>query len=174
MSNPDAKPVAAWKAYQWPALVVALLAGHMFVIVGALAVAAAMIPAAVTAPAGYEEALAWDKQQAAHRASDALGWKLDFTPTERLEVNGDRHVQLILRDRDGLPVGDATIALTLYHHAHPQERIERRVEPQAVLGVYEVVLPLRNEGLWRLSAVAERDEERLLFDEDLWIGGASK
>jgi len=172
MPSPESQPIPAWKHYQWPVIVVALLSGHAFIIVGALAVAAALIPAAVTAPSGYADALGWDAQQAAKRASDALGWTLDFTPTDQTELNGDRRVQILLRDAQGLPVENVVITLTMYHHAKPQDRIEQRIEPQSVLGVYEAVLPIRREGLWRLSAVAQRGDDRLLVDEDLWIGSA--
>jgi hypothetical protein len=169
MPIPEAQPIPLWKQYQWPVIVVALLSGHAFVIVGALVLAAAMIPAAVTAPSGYEDALGWDAQQAAKRASDALGWTLDFTPTDFAELNGDRRVQMLLRDAEGLPVKNAIVSLTMYHHAKPQHRIDQQIQPQAVLGVYETVLPLRREGLWRLSAVAQRGEEQLIIDRDLWI-----
>ncbi len=174
MPSPEPQPMPIWRQYLWPAIVVAMLSAHAFVIVGALAVAAALIPAAVTAPAGYEAALGWDAQQAARRASDALGWTLVTTPANSLEVNGDRRVQLLLRDRQGLPVDNATITLVIYHHAKPNERIERRLEPQSVRGVYETVLPMRSEGFWRLHAVAQQGEERLLVDEDLWLGGPSR
>ena len=171
MPSPETKPIAAWRHYQWPVVVVALLSGHAFIIVGALTVAAAMIPAAVTAPSGYEDALGWDAQQAAKRASDALGWTLDLTPTDFVELNGDRRVQLLLRDTEGLPVKDAIVSLTMYHHAKPQDRIDQQIEPQAVLGVYETVLPIRREGLWHLSAVAQRGDDQLIVDRDIWIGG---
>lgn len=170
MPSLEVQPIPLWKQYQWPVIVVALLSGHAFIIVGALAVAAAMIPAAVTAPSGYEDALGWDAQQAAKRASDALGWTLDFTPTDFAELNGDRRVQILLRDAEGLPVKNAVVSLTMYHHARPQDTIEQRIEPQAVLGVYETVLPIRREGLWRLSAVAQRGNDQLIVDRDLWIG----
>lgn len=174
MPAADPQSIPAWKRLQWPALVVALLGGHVFLVAGALVLAAAMIPAAVTAPAGYEEALGWDAQQEARRASAALGWTLDVTPLDQAELNGDRRVQFILRDRDGLPVKDATIELSMYHHARPADRVESRLEPQEVLGVYDTVLPLRREGFWRMSAVATRDEDRFLVDADLWIGAPAK
>jgi hypothetical protein len=171
MHSPETKPIAAWRHYQWPVTIVALLSGHAFIIVGALAVAAAMIPAAVTAPSGYEDALGWDAQQAAKRASDALGWTLDFTPMDFAELNGDRRVQMLLRDAEGLPVKNAIVSLTMYHHAKPQDRIDQRIEPQTVAGVYETILPIRREGLWRLSVVAQRGDDQLIVDRDLWIEG---
>lgn len=174
MPSPDPPPPATWKQYQWPVIVVAMLSGHALLIVGALAVAAAMIPAAVTAPDGYEAALGWDAQQAARRASDALGWSFVVTPTDAVEVNGDRHVQIVLRDSEGLPVKSATIELTMYHHARPNESIQRQLGPQSVPGVYETVLPMRREGLWRLNAVAQRGDERLLVNRDLWLGGPTR
>jgi nitrogen fixation protein FixH len=173
MPSPESQPVPVWKQYLWPGIVVAMLSGHAFLIVGALAIAAALIPAAVTAPDGYEAALGWDAQQAARRASDALGWTLLATPSDHVEVSGDRRVQFVLRDREGLPVENATITLTMYHHAKPNERIERQLEPQAVVGVYETVMPMRREGFWRIHAVAQQGEKRLLVDEDLWLGGTS-
>lgn len=173
MPNNNPQPAAdsaPWRRYVWPTIVVSLLLGHVLLVTVSLAIAAAMIPGAVTAPAGYEEALAWDDRQEARRASDALGWTLLVAPTDRVEVNGDRQVQFILRDAEGLPIDGATLDVTMFHYAKPADRIERRTPPQTVRGVYEMVLPIRREGQWRISATATRGEDRFLLDTDVWVG----
>lgn len=167
----DAGPNSVAGRYGWPAAVVALLAGHALLLTTGWLVAAARIPGAVVAPAGYEEALSWDERQAARRAGAALGWVLDVTPTDVTELNGDRRVQVIVRDRDGVPVEGVSVDLQMYHYARPQYRVERRLEPGPMPGVFDTMLPLRREGQWRLYATASRGDDRLIVETDLWVRG---
>jgi nitrogen fixation protein FixH len=160
--------------YGWPVVVVAMLAGHMLLLITAMLVASARIPGAVVAPAGYGEALAWDERQAARRASDRLGWTLDVSPADFVEPTGERRVQLIVRDAAGIPVEGAAVELVMYHYARPDQRIERRLAPGAMPGIFDASLPLRREGQWRLYATATRGDDRLVVETDLWVRGATR
>lgn len=157
----------------WPILVAILLLGHVVLITGALLLSSTWIPAASTAPSGYEAALRWDALQAERATSAQLGWTLTMTPTEETALNGDRLVRFYLIDAGGEPLGGADLRATLYHHSRPQEAIEIDLKPQeSAPGEYEATLSMRREGLWRLAAVATRGDDRFRVETDQWVSAA--
>ncbi|TWT97561.1 FixH [Botrimarina colliarenosi] len=177
-SSVSSTGTAWWRRLTWPAVVVVLLSGHVVIMMGALLLSSTRLPGGSTAPSGYAAALAWDDLQALRRASDRLGWSLELTPTDRTELNGDRHVEFTLRDAEGNPVDGADLSVTLYHLSRPSEPIEATLAASAAEpGRYEAVMRLRREGVWRVQAVATRGVERFLVDADLWVrpskGGSS-
>lgn len=160
----------AWKPFVWPAIIVALLAGHVIIVGGALVLSAALIPAATVAPAGYAEALAWDDEQALRRASEQLGWTLIVTPSDAIDPAGKRDVAFTIRDANGAPVAGAELLVTLYHHSRPGEAL--RVSVPAAIdepGVYVARLRMRREGFWRLSASARRGQDEMVIESDFWL-----
>ncbi len=169
-TDETASEITAWSRYKWPAIVVALLGGHVVIVTGALLLSSTLIPGASVAPSGYAEALAWDELKAARQASEALGWTLTVTPTDKTELNGDRWVTFSLHNAAGEPVVGAELAVILYHHSRPHEPIEVGAAPSATTpGDYVAAIRLRREGTWRLEAVATRDKNRFLVESDLWI-----
>ncbi|QDT67936.1 FixH [Planctomycetes bacterium MalM25] len=168
----EAAPLPASRFF-WPALVVVLLLGHVVLITGSLLLSSTWIPAATTAPSGYEAALKWDTLQAERAASDRLGWTLTMTPTDQTEVNGDRLVRFNLTDADGVPLNGADLDVTLYHHSRPQQPIEvDRVPNASTPGEYATTLSMNRVGLWRLAAVATRGDERFRVETDQWVAAA--
>lgn len=170
-SQAATRPDVWWHDFTWPAIIVVLLGGHAFIVTGALLLSSIWIPGASTAPAGYSEALRWDELKASRAASERLGWSLQMTPTERVELNGDRRVEFVLSDADGTPVEGASLSIALYHYSRPRDLVEQTFERTLEKpGHYAASLRIRREGLWRLRATAERGEEHFLVEEDLWIG----
>lgn len=173
-NTPDPTPNPGrngWRSFTWPVIVVVLLGGHVFIITGALLLSSTWIPGASTAPSGYAEALRWDDLKALRVASDRLGWSLEVVPTDRTELNGDRHVEFLLRNAQGEPLEGAELAITLYHHSRPHEPITRELKASTERpGHYESALRIHHEGVWRLEATAHRAGDHFLAEADLWIG----
>lgn len=158
-----------WARYIWPALVVALLLGHVVIVTGALVLSTALIPAATVAPSGYAEALAWDDLKAAQAESDRLGWTLSMAASEGVDSIGNNRVELQLVDRDGAPIADAEVFAKLYHHSRPGNVIEASIPYEPATDLYAAALPLRREGQWRLSVIARRGGVRFLEESDFWM-----
>lgn len=160
-----------WHHIRWPAIVVALLAGHIFIVTGALLLSSTWIPGASVAPVSYTDDLKWDELQALRDDSQQLGWSLEVLPTDETEVNGDRRVRFILRDALGEPIPDAKLSVTIYHHSRPNRPSEAIFEPsENASGEREAALDIDREGLWHLDANAQRDDDRFLVENDFWIG----
>lgn len=152
---------------RWPIFLVALLFGHMLIMMIGVTWALSM-PSAIVTPIDFEDALAWDDLQADRRSSEKLGWKFTATPSVMTEINGDRRVVFELKDSDGLPIQNARLRVRLYHYAHANEAIDQDLLATAP-GHYEAKLPMRRSGSWRLIANVTRDDERFLSESDLWI-----
>lgn len=169
---------ASWYHLKWPAIVVVLLAGHIFIVTGALLLSSTWMPGASVVPASYADDLKWDDLQVLQDKSQQLGWSLEVMPTDATELNGDRHVRFVLRNAQGEPIPDAKLAVTIYHHSRPHRPIETFFEPSDdAAGVREAALDIDREGLWHLSATAQHESDRFLVENDFWIGeptGASQ
>ncbi len=152
---------------RWPLFLVALLGGHMLIMMVGLALALSS-PSAIVTPVGFEDALAWDTLQADRQASKDLGWKFVASPSVLTELNGDRRISFDLKDAEGLPVEGARLRVRLYHYAHADEAIDQELLPSSP-GLYTAKLPMRRTGSWRLIANVTRGDERFLSESDLWI-----
>lgn len=169
-AQPNEQANTRWRSLTWPAIVVLLLGGHVFLITGALLLSSTWIPGASTAPAGYAEALKWDDLKALRQASERLGWTLEVIPTDQTELNGDRRVEFVLRDRTGELVEGAELTVTLYHLSRPKDVIDQKLAASAQTpGRYEATMELDREGVWRLNAIADRGADRFLVEADLWV-----
>lgn len=158
---------SAWSRYKWPVILTTLLLGHSVIIAVALLLSSSMIPGALTAPAGYEEALAWDEQQAALRRSEDLGWALAVIPTDEVLLDGNRKVRFRVVDADGELVPVETLTVRVYRHARPADITELDLS-LAADGEFETALPMSREGLYQLHVVATRGEDRFIVDTELW------
>lgn len=167
-NSPAPAAPSFFQQIRWPIVVVALLLGHIVLMMVGL-VAALAIPDAFVPPGGYETAIAWDDRQAERQASIALGWTLHANPSPTTELNGDRTVKFTLADRNGQPVDGANLVVRLFHHARSGDQFERSLE-QSAAGTYEALLPMRREGLWRLQAAATRGDDRFVVETDFWVG----
>lgn len=126
------------------------------------------IPGAVVTPAGYEEALAWDEHQAQRQASIKLGWSLSAKVHSKAELNGDRRVTFLLRDKQGELVDDSTLQIELYPYTRANHRVIRQLSSNSP-GTFNAVLPLRRAGSWNMYAIALRGTDRFIVESDLWV-----
>lgn len=157
---------------RWPVVVVAMLGGHVFLMMVAV-IWGLTIPGAFVAPEGYEEGLAWDDRQAERQVSSALGWTLKVFPSVVTQILGDRQVKFELLDRQGKPIENATLNVRMYHHARADQTLQQQIS-QTSPGLYEASLRMRRPGMWHLHAVATRGADRFVIDEDFWIAPVEK
>jgi hypothetical protein len=107
---------------RWIYVCAGLLGINALVMVVLVTASAWSAPAVV--PRYYEQAVGWDKEQAAVRAADELGW----TVSCELSAAGAR---LRMRDGAGQPVAGARITLTGFHRGYPARRAELEVVTDA-------------------------------------------
>ena len=111
-------------------------------------------PAFAVEPDYYDKAVHWDERQAARRASDELGW--------RIEVDASRDgVQIELADALGRPVEGAQVEVEAFHNARASQRLRARLAPEAP-GRYVLARRFERPGLWELRLSAIRDGDRFL------------
>lgn len=159
-----------WHAVKWPAIVAVLLAGHVFIVTGALLLSSTWIPGASTRPLEFGDELRWDDLQTLRDASEDLGWSLEVAPTEVTELNGDRQVRFVLRDALGEPIRDASLRVAMYHHSRPNRPVEFAFQPDLTSDARVAALDIDREGAWHISALASREEYQFLVETDLWVG----
>ncbi|MEO1496661.1 MAG: FixH family protein [Planctomycetota bacterium] len=166
--NDDRQPW--WRGVQWPVIVAVLLAGHVFIVTGALLLSSTLIPAASSSPLMYGEALPWDDLQALRGASERLGWSLEIEFAKGAALNGDREASFVLRDRRGEPIRDAALQVGMFHHSRPRSPIEVVLPPDPLSDTRTASLSVNREGTWRVTAIASRGDDRFLAEDDVWVG----
>lgn len=162
---------ARWCSFKWPGIVVGLLAGHVVIVTGALLLSSIWIPGASISPRELGDQLRWDELQALRRSSEQLGWNLEVAPTGKAAINGDREVEFVLRDSNGMPIRDADVQVAMYHYSRPNRPIEIafKLDPKAGGHRHLASLDIDREGAWRVSALASRGAERFLAEADFWV-----
>jgi nitrogen fixation protein FixH len=138
---------------RWPLIIVALLGGHVALMLTAAAIAVRDRSFAVV-PNYYQSALHWDQQQAERRVSAELGWKVQVEPAAQVDPTGGRAVRFVLRDAGNKPIEGATLSLRYYHHAHASDAAEIRLAREEQ-GVFSTTLPMRYAGFWQFDVTAE-------------------
>lgn len=150
-ANPAA-PIRKPRHWKWPVIVVALLLGHVSLMVTAVVLASGDKSFAVL-PNYYEKAVNWDKNQAELRASEKLGWQVTLIPSPNVDPTGRRALAVILTDAAGRPIADAAVELTWYHHARPTELLKASLHTDAS-GRAEQVVTMRREGFYQVNMTA--------------------
>ena len=140
------------KRSRWPLLVVAMLAGHVLILVTVVIIATRDPSFAVT-PNYYENAVNWDESQAVKRASEKLGWRLEIVAADEADAAGRRAVTFALADATGAPIGNAAIDVNCFHPA-PAPRPTRLTATTAADGKATQLLPIRHAGFWDFQCKA--------------------
>lgn len=163
-----------WRSLQWPALVVALLAGHVLLLMVALLLSSTWIPGASSPPRQLVDELRWDELQELRHSSDHLGWTLAVSPYEETEINGDRRVLFTLLDDQGASITDAELRVAVYHHSRPNQPIKLAFQPDPANDERKALLDINREGSWHVSALALRGTERFFVEADFWVGNSAE
>jgi len=154
------------KGWQWPFLLVALLASG----VGAnlyLLARAVGDPSFAVEPDYYAKAVAWDDHQAQARENVELGWSVQIEVAPAALATGRARVVAKLTDRDGRPIGGATVALEAFHNARAADRLEATLSESAVHD-YVAEVAIVRPGLWEFRVTARRggDTYTAVIDQD--------
>lgn len=155
------------KYYLWPAVVVALLGGHITICLVAVALATGD-PSVAIEPDYYQKAVDWDKTQLAKLASDQLGWSTLLTVSPESDPLGNRLVKVIINDPMGQPVTGLLCDMMLYHRARSNDRQSLQLS-ESESGVYIGKSPIRREGFWEFRLVANRFDQNYLWEESQFV-----
>jgi nitrogen fixation protein FixH len=165
--SPEAKRK---KGGHWPYLIVALLGVSLSANL-ALLVLAVDDPSFAVEPEYYEKAMAWDAKRSQDRRNEELGWSLALEVTPAPDLPGSRRLEVLLRDREGRFLDEATVRLETFHNARAGNILETTLAGEGE-GRYAALLPLRRPGLWEFRFVVERGEDTYTetFVQDVWGG----
>lgn len=148
-------------ATRWICIIVGLLIGNAISVAILIGVSSGDTRHRVL-PDYYQRAANWDATMSEAQASVDLGWRAD------LAVSG-RELTLIVIDRSGAPVTDATVELT----AVPRGRVDATVKAVAVAvapGVYRVAVGGHRSGLHDIALRVVRGDQRFVADRLVDLG----
>jgi nitrogen fixation protein FixH len=152
------KDLSARHARRWISLIVGL-----FLVAGAfnavLLVKATSDPSFAVVPDYYEKALRWDEKLAQDRKNLELGWQLSLELSRAPGSRGEVEILARLQDRQGRALAGAALELSALHKARAARVLQATLEDGGD-GSYRGRLPLSRPGLWELSLVAQRGDER--------------
>jgi nitrogen fixation protein FixH len=144
----------------WPLLLVGLLAAGVSANVYLL-IRATGDPSFSVEPDYYAKAVAWDAHLAQMGRNEVLGW--------RSEVDADaRGVLVRVADRDGRPVGGATVTFEAFPMARGNQ-IVRGALGETADHAYRAEIPLSRRGMWefRLSVLRGGDTFTAVVRQDV-------
>lgn len=127
----------------------AMLLGSMLVGLGTLAYIAIDDPSFALEPNYYDKAVHWDQSQAQQRQSQALGFELKLGQPLVVSRDGRTFVELELKDRAGVDISGANLAVSAFPNAFAS-RIEELVLREEAPGIYRGELKHAVPGLWEL------------------------
>ncbi len=130
------------KGWVWPLVPVFVLGFSVCMHVTMFAKAAADPTIAVEKDA-YRRGIRWDEELRQRSVNRALGW------TVAIDVDADAIVTARIARPDGTPVAGATVEVELFHHARASRIVTTTMRPTDD-GAYQVELPYRKRGFWRM------------------------
>ena len=169
--SPDGKPRGPRHRSKWPFIVVGLLLAHVGLMTAAVMLATRDKSFAVT-PDYYEQALHWDRDQAAKRASEKLGWKLEIQPADQVDPLGRRAATLALTDATGKPIPDAAIEIVYFHHSHAASPLTLKAVTGAD-GRATQSVPMRYSGFYDFRCTATAGGKTFVSTITQFVGAAA-
>jgi nitrogen fixation protein FixH len=119
-------------------------------------------PSFAVAPQYEQQAEQWDALMAKRRASEALGWTMQFVAGAS-EPSGESQLRIRLVDRAGNPVDGADFQLRLFHCARADE-VQNPNVCSVGNGWYVATAHLSRSGVWKLVGCVEHRTEAFYFD----------
>lgn len=145
--------------------------GALWMVFGLLAMNFAIVATTITLASGdahfaveadyYQRAVAWDASRAELARSAALGWRVEVDAATARSATGMRTLTVRLIDREGAPIGGATVDGVAFHHGSAGARAETGFVERGP-GVYQADVPLLAAGLHEVRVIAVRGEDRFL------------
>jgi nitrogen fixation protein FixH len=140
----------------WPTLIGVMLIVHFFGMMWAVAIAKAD-PSFKVVKNAYSEGIRFDEHKALVAASKALGWTVQVNVDDNV-TDGRRPVRVSVVDREGLPITDATVELSLFHDSRGSDTRKIRFDPidgTAYLGSTDLL----RGGFWTFDLSISRGKD---------------
>lgn len=150
-------------SYLWPGIVVALLAGHVILMVVVVLIATSD-PTFSVEPDYYDKALHWDDTATQRAANQRLGWVAAVDVGSDIGIRGERTVSCRLTNSAGDPLDGAQIELVAFPHARGAERATQTLEP-AGDGRYAAQMRFQRKGTWEFRLRVERGPDTFTYRE---------
>ncbi|MBX3134125.1 MAG: FixH family protein [Gemmatimonadaceae bacterium] len=145
------------RGWQWPVLVTLALAFTVGVNVVMLFASSRDPNGTVVEPDYYRKAVEWDRTMARRAASAALGWSAEASLGASAEAG--RELRVTLADRDGVPIADADVHVTLIHNREASTPLQVQLAALGA-GAYSAPAVAARGGLWEVRITARRGSER--------------
>ena len=152
---------------QWPLLVVGLLVLQIVLCMAALYFATSDASFAVESDA-YQKGLAWDERVEAQAASDALGWTLALSVSDKDNL-GRRVLTVTLNDGEGQPITGATIEGRALTAAEASRPVDLKFTPNHA-GGYHTTARVARDGWWHIDLTARVADDVYLWKNKRYIG----
>ena len=163
-----------WRAYFWPGLVIALLAGQGCLLLVMVLLATADRSFAVE-PDYYQKGLRWNEIAAQRHRNTQLGWAVSLAFGDPAGALGDREVRCTLSDREGRLLDGAEVEVIAFAHSRGSRREQMTLEP-AGGGVYCGKMRFARKGRWEFRLTVRRGPETFTHTErrDVYPPGESR
>jgi nitrogen fixation protein FixH len=145
------------RGWQWPVLITLALAFTVGVNVVMLFASSRDPNGTVVEPDYYRKAVDWDRTMARRAASEALGWSAGSSLGAATE--GGRELRVTLTDRDGAPIADADVHVTLIHNREASTPLQVQLGALGA-GGYSAPAVAARSGLWEVRVTARRGTDR--------------
>ncbi|MEM6468119.1 MAG: FixH family protein [Planctomycetota bacterium] len=156
----DSKRVAEKRAKRfWIALVLFLFVVQG-TIMGTVIKLAIGDPSAAIVPDYHNAAIHWDETVKMRSAAERLGWKVAFEPSDVVDTQGMRALEVNIVDKAGQPVDGLMVTGSLYHHARAND-VCRIQFAGGGDGRYIDRVPASRAGIWQLELLIDGAEERI-------------
>lgn len=114
----------------------------------------------------YDLGLTYNRNLEAAAAQAELGWSLEVIA--ELAAPAVATLEVRLTDRDGLPLTGAVLDASLVRPLGAGEEVPLAFTP-AIAGRYRATAALPQPGVWDLRVRVERDDERFMTEERLFL-----
>lgn len=115
-----------------------------------------------------EQAFQWDEVKQQRADSVELGWEADLKVDSSGDPSGNRVITIVLKDRSGKPVTDATFGLRVFHRARAAQAKDLKLQ-EVGPGVYSGSVQIQQAGLWLFSGSAICGDDRYLLERQLQL-----
>ncbi|GEM_PF-1289292 len=173
MTNLNAIPTKAETrraVWIWTSVIVGLLCLQLGMCIAGVILATRSAPAVEANY--YDKSGHWDEQQAAERASKALGWTAAITCGDAMTTDGSRALIVTLTDAGQAPIAGATVQVDYFFHAHGQQHYSVKLmmgEP----GKYVASTPLPYAGLCEFRITIQRGKQAFVHTSRQEVAKAS-
>ncbi|QQE10059.1 FixH family protein [Planctomycetota bacterium] len=150
----------------WAGIIVALLGGHMTIMIFAAYLALSDRSHAVM-PNYYEKAVKWDQTKAERKASKELGWKVTYNFTDP-DITGQRNMTVSVIDKDSNPIDNIIGDVQFFSHKQAGRQFAAAFQSNQPVSVQ-----LRESGLWtfnlRSSATIGNQNQTFVDEQQLHV-----